>query len=256
MEKNKKSLKKTTSLKKQKKIIAEDLKEKKTKKPSDLVDRKNKEARLKIPVLDKSGIIKDEIKPIRELVNLKINPRLIAHYVRVYLANQRQGTVSTKTRGEVSGSTRKIYRQKGTGRARHGDIKAPIFVGGGVAHGPKMRDFSLKINKKQKNKVFLMVLKEKIENQLLMILEDVSGLKPKTKDFVSLLNGLNLKNEKKLLIVYSKKDNKNLVLGSRNLDNVILSSVESLNPYLLLTTSKALFTKTAFEILMRKYEDQ
>lgn len=256
MEKNKKPLRKTTSLKKQKKLIAKDLKEKKTKKPSDLVDKKNKEARLKIPVLDKSGIIKEEIEPVKELVNLKINPRLIAHYVRVYLANQRQGTVSTKTRGEVSGSTKKIYRQKGTGRARHGDIKAPIFVGGGVAHGPKMRDFSLKINKKQKTKVFSMVIKEKIENRSLMIIEDFEDLKPKTKDFVTFLKLLNLGEAKKILIVYSKKDNRNLVLASRNLDNVFLSSIESLNPYLLLTTSKALFTRSAFDSLMKKYENQ
>src|SRR3989338_10897476 len=88
----------------------------------------------------------------KDIFSVSANPSLLAQAVRVYLVNQRQGNVKVKTRSEVIGSTRKIYRQKGTGKARHGAIKAPIFVGGGVAHGPKQKDYNLKFNKKMRKK--------------------------------------------------------------------------------------------------------
>src|SRR3989339_216040 len=107
---------------------------------------------LSVRVFSIDGKEKKTIELNKNIFDVKVSPSLLAQAVRVYLANQRAGTASSKTRSEVVGSTRKIYRQKGTGKARHGSLKAPIFVGGGVVGGPKPRDFSLKINKKQKTK--------------------------------------------------------------------------------------------------------
>ena len=114
--------------------------------------KKTVKAGLTIPVYGLDGKEKGAAELPKEIFTVEASPKLLAQYVRVYLVNRRQGTASTKTRGEVSGSTRKIYKQKGTGKARHGDIKAPIFTGGGVVGGPKPQDYSLKLNKKQTKK--------------------------------------------------------------------------------------------------------
>ena len=131
-------------------MAREKIKQKKeTKSEKKLTTPKKKKVNLTIPVYDLDGKEKSTLEVAKEIFGIESNPKLIAQYVRVYHANQRQGTSSTKTRGEVRGSTRKIYRQKGTGKARHGDIKAPIFVGGGVVGGPQPGKHSLKLNKKQ-----------------------------------------------------------------------------------------------------------
>ena len=109
-----------------------------------------KETTLKQSVYDTKGNLAESIVLPKEIFDVKVNDPLMAQAVRVYLANQRRGTVKTKSRGEVKISTRKIYRQKGTGRARHGAASAPIFVGGGIAFGPRQRDYSLKLNQKMK----------------------------------------------------------------------------------------------------------
>ena len=116
---------------------------------------------LNIDVFDIKGKNVGSISLPESIFKAKVNPQVVAQAVRVYLANQRQGTSSTKTRGEVQGSTRKIYRQKGTGRARHGSIRAPIFVHGGVAFGPKPRDFSLKIPSKIKQQALFSAFSSK-----------------------------------------------------------------------------------------------
>src|SRR5579885_383385 len=115
----------------------------------------------------------------------KVNKQLLAQAVRVYLANKRQGTVSTKTRGEVDGSTRKIYRQKGTGRARHGSVRAPIFVHGGVVHGPKPRDYSLNLPKKMRRKALFSALSAKLQDGQIKVVAGFEKLEPKTKAFIS-----------------------------------------------------------------------
>src|SRR3989344_7204583 len=109
-----------------------------------------KSGSLTVPVYEISGKEKGSLSLPKEAFSVDVNKALLAQAVRVYQSNQRQGTASTKTRGEVVGSTRKIYRQKGTGRARHGDIKAPIFVGGGVAHGPKSANYRKSISQKMR----------------------------------------------------------------------------------------------------------
>jgi large subunit ribosomal protein L4 len=196
---------------------------------------------------------KEDLSLDKKIFNIKINPKNLALYVRVYLANQRQGTASTKTRSEVSGSTRKIYRQKGTGRARHGDIKAPIFVGGGVVFGPKPRDYSLKLNKKQKKKALLEALVYQFKQGNLLIFDnEFLQIKPKTKNLSSFLEKNNLAKEKKL-IVLPKMEKNNLILAGRNIPNLNFTSLESLNAYNLLVSQKVIFLEDAFNNLIKKY---
>jgi len=196
---------------------------------------------------------KEDLPLDKKIFNIKINPKNLALYVRVYLANQRQGTASTKTRSEVSGSTRKIYRQKGTGRARHGDIKAPIFVGGGVVFGPKPRDYSLKLNKKQKKKALLEALVYQFKQGNLLIFDnEFLQIKPKTKNLSSFLEKNDLAKEKKL-IVLPKMEKNNLILAGRNIPNLNFISLESLNAYKLLVTQKVIFLEEAFNNLIKKY---
>jgi large subunit ribosomal protein L4 len=196
---------------------------------------------------------KEDLPLDKKIFNIKINPKNLALYVRVYLANQRQGTASIKTRSEVSGSTRKIYRQKGTGRARHGDIKAPIFVGGGVVFGPKPRDYSLKLNKKQKKKALLEALVYQFKQGNLLIFDnEFLQIKPKTKNLSSFLEKNDLAKEKKL-IVLPKMEKNNLILAGRNIPNLNFTSLESLNAYKLLVAQKVIFLEDAFNNLIKKY---
>jgi Ribosomal protein L4 len=196
---------------------------------------------------------KEDLPLDKKIFNIKINPKNLALYVRVYLANQRQGTASTKTRSEVSGSTRKIYRQKGTGRARHGDIKAPIFVGGGVVFGPKPRDYSLKLNKKQKKKALLEALVYQFKQGNLLIFDnEFLKIKPKTKNLSSFLEKNDLAKEKKL-IVLPKMEKNNLILAGRNIPNLNFTSLESLNAYKLLVAQRVIFLEDAFNNLIKKY---
>lgn len=220
-------------------------------------DKEKKTVSLQVPILGLKGDKKDFIKLPKEIFQTEAKPALFAQYIRVYLANQRQGTLSTKTRGEVSGSTRKIYRQKGTGRARHGDIKAPIFVGGGVAHGPKPRDFSLKFNKKQKRKVFFasLTLKNK-QGKLLVVEDNILDIEPKTKKgktwIKELLNNERDKKEKITFVLPKMKKN-NFILAMRNIPYVSLLSIENLNPFEILKSNYLIFLKSALEKLIKVY---
>ena len=126
-------------------------KKKEVKAEVSIVEKVSEKATVSVNVVGIDGKISGKIALPGEIFGEKVNKALLAQAVRVYLANQRQGNASTKTRGEVEGSTRKIYRQKGTGRARHGSVRAPIFVKGGIVFGPKPRDFSLDMPKKKKH---------------------------------------------------------------------------------------------------------
>ena len=137
----------------------------------------------------------------------KVNKPLIAQAVRVYLANQRQGNASTKTRGEVDGSTAKIYRQKGTGRARHGSKRAPIFVKGGLVFGPKPRDFSLISPQKMKRKALFCALSAKVKDKEVIVIDGLGTIAPKTKAFAQMLEKTGMGGKKqKLLFVTAGKD--------------------------------------------------
>lgn len=212
-----------------------------------------KSDKLTVKIYNTAGKVTGSVTLPKAIFGLKPSNKLLAQYVRVYLANQRQGTQSTKTRAEVIGSTRKIYRQKGTGRARHGDRKAPIFVGGGVAHGPKPRDFSLKINKKQKKKAFQNALSARFDD--IYIMGNLLSLGPKTASVQKTLKNLEL-GEKKILLVYPNDKSENLYLASRNLRNCTAKNVASLNTYDLLNAEKIIMAKECLETLEKKYADQ
>lgn len=214
-----------------------------------IVTRKNKTINnennkgLTAVVYNFAGEPKREILLPDELFKIEVKPQLLATAIRVYLTNQRQGTAATKTRGEVKGSTKKIYRQKGTGRARHGDIKAPIFVGGGVVGGPKPRSYKLKLNKKQVKKALFGALSLKAKDKIIAL--DDSSLKiPKTKNFFSFLKKVKLEKEKILLIV-DKLQNNFLALSARNLKNTEVTSIFSLNTYQILKADILLFSEQA-----------
>lgn len=211
--------------------------------------QKTKFSGLKVPIFNAKGQVDEEIVLPKDIFLAPVNKILLATYVRVYLANQRQGTANTKTRGEVSGSTRKIYRQKGTGKARHGDIKAPIFVGGGVVGGPKPRDYSLKMNKKQKRLALFSSLSLKAkENNILIFSSKILDIKPKTKEAIKILNNNKILGEKNLFVISNLK-NKNFILAARNIPGVDFIDIKTLNPYEVLSHKKIIFFEDTLKIL-------
>jgi len=164
--------------------------------------------------------------------------------VVAYRAAKRSGTASTKNVGEVAGSNKKPWRQKGTGRARAGSFQSPLWVGGGVVFGPKPRDFSKKVSKKTKQLALRKALSERIKAGDVVVVNDLKLESPKTKNFVGVISKLDLKGS--MLVVSSGVD-KNLTLASRNIPGLELATSDSLNTYDVLRPAKLLFTKGAFE---------
>lgn len=165
--------------------------------------------------------------------------------VKQYLANQRQGTHKSKERAEISGSTRKIKKQKGTGTARAGSIKSPIFKGGGRVFGPRPRDYGFKVNKKVKALARKSALTYKAKENGISILEDFSFEAPKTKEYLKMLNALTL-GEKKTLLVLPDPD-KNIVLSGRNIPNAKVVTATQLNTYDVLNADNILFVESSIE---------
>ncbi len=180
-----------------------------------------------------------------EVFNTEVKEHTVWEVIKWQLAARRAGTASTKTRGEVKGSRRKILPQKGTGNARHGDRKANLMVGGGVAHGPQPRDYYYALPKKVRKKALKGVLSIKLKDGEIIIVEDFSFDAPKTKNAVEVLKNLGLENEK-VLIVYNEKDD-NFIKSFRNLPKVKLIPVEGLNTYDILNADKVLILKSAAE---------
>ena len=176
------------------------------------------------------------------------NDHVIWLAVKQYLADQRQGTHKAKERSEVSGSTRKLKRQKGTGGARAGDINSPVMVGGGRAFGPRPRDYRFKLNKKVKSLARLSALSYKFKDEQLKIVEDFSFEAPKTKNMVQILNALQI-NDKKSLIVMSSDNNNFVNLSARNIKNVQVSGIQTLNTYEILYSNALVFTESALKEL-------
>lgn len=174
----------------------------------------------------------------------KVNEMLIAQAVRVYLANQREGSASTKSRGEVAGSTRKIYRQKGTGRARHGGIRAPIFVGGGIVFGPKPQDHSLSLSKKMRKRALFSALSSKNEEKAVVIVAGADKLAPKTKEASVMFAKLSVSDKNPVLFVVSDEA-ENAKRAARNLAYVTVMPFASLNTYDVMRSKAVVFTKEA-----------
>ncbi len=167
-----------------------------------------------------------------EIFGIEPNDNAIYLDVKQYLANQRQGTHKSKERNEIAGSTKKIKKQKGTGTARAGSLKSPVFRGGGRVFGPKPRNYSFKLNKKVKQLARKSALAYKVKDNSLSILENISFDAPKTKTYLALLNGLALSDKKTLLVL--PEDNKNVYLSSRNIPKAKVVTVNDVNTYSLL----------------------
>lgn len=204
-------------------------------------------------VYDISGKVVEEMDLPKDVFGARVNKKLIAQAIRVYLANQRAGSASTKTRGEVRGSTRKIYRQKGTGRARHGAVRAPIFVHGGIAHGPKSRDFGLKMPQKMKRAALNSLLSLKLQNNEVKVLTGFEKTDNKTKNIAQFLNNINLTGKKILFVLNAKHEN--LILAVRNINEVTYEYVKQLSVFEIMRNNEILFTKDSIadlENLMKK----
>jgi large subunit ribosomal protein L4 len=177
-----------------------------------------------------------------------IEPNEHAMYldVKQYLANQRQGTHKSKERAEIAGSTKKIKKQKGTGGARAGSIKSPVFVGGGRVFGPKPRNYSFKLNKKLKNVARISALSTLAKDNKVALVEGFALDTPKTKEFINILN--NLKFTGKTLVVIPSND-KNVVLSGRNLPKVKIATASNINTYDLLNVDQLLLVEDSVNII-------
>ncbi|MEX8546377.1 MAG: 50S ribosomal protein L4 [Mucilaginibacter sp.] len=167
--------------------------------------------------------------------------------VKQYLANQRQGTHKAKQRNEIAGSTRKIHKQKGTGGARAGSIKSPLFNGGGRVFGPQPRDYSFKLNKKLKSLARKSALSYKAQDNHIVVLEDFNFDSIKTKNYINLVAGLNFTDEKTLLVLPSA--NNNIYLSSRNIKKAKVITADQLNTYDVLNAGRLLLTASSVKTL-------
>jgi large subunit ribosomal protein L4 len=217
------------------------------------IEKNKKLTGLDIPVYNLKGEETKTIALPKEIFSCEAKPALLAQAVRVYLTNQRQGNASTKTRGEVTGSTRKIYRQKGTGKARHGDIKAPIFVGGGIVGGPRPKNYSLSITKGQKSKAFFGALSLKLKEKKIIVLEDkVLMTKPKTKEIFSFLESIKQSN-KRVIFILPKMEKSNFILSSRNIKKANIVDAKSLTTYEVLKEGVLIFLESSLEIFKKHF---
>ena len=172
-----------------------------------------------------------------------VNKDVLYDVVLMYMARRRAGTASTKTRGEVRGGGRKPWRQKGTGRARHGSIRSPIWVGGGVVFGPKPRDYGYSVPKKMRRLATKSAISAKMEDGAIVFVQSMDPELPKTKEMVKILEGFGIRDEKTLIVV--KEAGRNLLLASRNLRNVRVVRASDLNALDLLSADKIIMTVDA-----------
>ena len=174
------------------------------------------------------------------------NDHVIYMDVKQYMANKRQGTAKSKERSEIAGSTRKIGRQKGGGGARHGDIKSPV-MGGGRVFGPKPRDYSFKLNKKEKALARRSALSYKVREDAITVVEDFSFEAPKTKEFLTLTENLNLTGKKMLVIL--PENNDNIFLSARNVQKANVTTVSELNTYKVLDAAHLVLLESSVSAL-------
>ena len=182
-----------------------------------------------------------------EVFAVEANEQAVYLDVKQYLANQRQGTHKSKERSEVSGSTRKLHKQKGGGGSRIGDINSPVLVGGGRVFGPRPRDYRFKLNRKVKQLARKSALTAQAQANQIIIVEDFTLEAPKTKDFIKITKNLKV-NDKKVLLVLAAQ-NKNVFLSSRNVPNARLMSASDINTYALLNNNAIVLTESSLELI-------
>jgi large subunit ribosomal protein L4 len=198
---------------------------------------------MEVKVLNKQGAETGRTVTLStDIFGVEPNDHAIYLDVKQYMANQRQGTHKTKDRAEISRSTRKIFRQKGTGGARHGSLKSGIFVGGARIHGPRPRDYSFKLNKKLKRLARISALSYKAKDNQIVVVEDFNMLNPKTSEFVGLLKALNVTGRS--LFVTPDTD-KNIYLSGRNIEGNTVMRAADLNTYEVLKASSLILTESS-----------
>ena len=204
----------------------------------------------KVALFNIKGEQVGEVELTESVYGAEVRPDVMHQVVRNYLANQRLGSASTLTRAEVAGGGRKPWRQKGTGRARHGSIRSPIWRKGGIVFGPKPRSFKYSVPKKLRKLALKSALSAKVNNSELILLEDLKMEAPKTKEMVNILNNLNVNT--KTLIVISAKD-ENVEKSARNLPGVKTVNVNILNVYDILNHDNLIMTKEAAQRVEEVY---
>ncbi len=198
---------------------------------------------MEIPVYSKEGEKVDNLQLDDKKFGGPIHKKLLRDAVIMYEANKRQGTASTKTKGEVAGGGRKPWAQKHTGRARAGSIRSPLWKGGGVSHGPKPRDYSFSIPKKARRLALYTALSAKARDNELVVIDDLNFDVPKTRQMVSILKALNIDNSSCLIVI--PKANETVWKSARNIPSVKVMTSTELNAYEVLRPKKVLLTKEA-----------
>ena len=192
-----------------------------------------------------------EVELSDDVFGVELNESLIHTAVTNYMANRRQGTSATKTRGDVSGSGRKLWKQKGTGRARIASIRSPLWKGGGNVHGPQPRDWSSQLPKKMRRGALRSALSERLREGNLIVIDEFSIANPKTKEFVSTISTLGLSESKKPVktLIVDSLDNENLIRSSKNVQKTKVTNSYGLNIYDLLYHEKLLISRSAIQEL-------
>ena len=206
-----------------------------------------------LSIVDKQGKEKEKIKISDDLVKQGAGSEVIYQDIRRYLAQRRSGTHSTKGRSEVRGGGRKPWRQKGTGNARAGTIRSPLWKGGGVVFGPKPRDYSFKLNKKVIKKSKAIALSEKFKDKKLFVVDDFGFKKPNTKDAAKILDNLKVTDGKVLIVTVNLNGNSSK--SFRNISNVIVETAKGLNAYYLMLADYVVFTKNSLTEMMERMTD-
>lgn len=188
-----------------------------------------------------------KVKLNKEVFGIEPNDHAIYLDVKQYLANQRQGTHKSKERAEINRTTKKLKRQKGTGGARAGSMKSPLFIGGGRVFGPRPRDYSFKLNKKLKNLARLSALSYKAKENNIQVIEDFNIDQPKTKSYIDMLKNLQLTDKKVLLVL--PQSNKNIYLSSRNIEKNKVTTATDITTYDVLNANKLVFVESAVSLL-------
>lgn len=216
-------------------------------KQSKTKSKPKKVAKLSAPFYTKSGNKGEEVLLPKELFGQKPNPVLIAQAVRVFLSNQRKAHAKAKTRGEVNRTTKKVYKQKGTGGARHGSRRAPIYVGGGVAHGPKgIENYKLRMPEKMAKKAFVQALSDKLAGDKVAV-ADIEGIEAKTKALAQYLKKIKIDNP---TIVYGKSES--LWRAGRNIPDISLVRGDVANTYNVVAAKSLVLTKEGLEMLEKR----
>ncbi|MDT8346643.1 MAG: 50S ribosomal protein L4 [Flavobacteriaceae bacterium] len=201
---------------------------------------------MKVSVLDSKGNDTGrKVELLDTVFGIEPNEHAVYLDVKAFLAGQRQGTHKAKQRAEIKGSTRKIKKQKGTGTARAGSIKNPLFKGGGRVFGPVPRDYTIKLNKKVKRLARKSVLSDKQKNNGILVVEDFDFQEPKTKSFTALLKALKIEDKKSLFVL--GEPNNNIYLSSRNLDRTKVLTSSELSTYNILNANSLVITESALE---------